>query len=128
MNNKNNVLGKFGEDIAVKFMKNRGYKVLYRNYRKKFGEIDIITKDQDGALVFVEVKTMTIKDNGLMPEDQVTNAKLSKLQRISQFFVNDNQDLINETMGWRIDLIAVFLEIGKSGKWHAGIRQYKGIG
>ncbi len=48
-------LGDLGEDIAFHYLKKKGYKVLFRNYRTKHGEIDLIAKKK-GTLVFVEVK------------------------------------------------------------------------
>ncbi len=50
-------LGKIGEDIAGRFLLDNGYEILERNWRFKRAEIDIIAKDTDGILVFVEVKT-----------------------------------------------------------------------
>lgn len=47
--------GSIGESEAVRFLKSKGYKILQRNYRTKFGEIDLITKKK-GCYVFVEVK------------------------------------------------------------------------
>ncbi len=47
--------GKEGEDLAVKTLKKKGYRIIERNYRNLFGEIDIIA-EEDGYLVFVEVK------------------------------------------------------------------------
>ena len=49
-------LGKEGEDLACRELRRRGYAVLARRYRTRFGEIDIIARDGD-TLVFVEVKT-----------------------------------------------------------------------
>jgi len=51
-------LGKRGEDLACAELARRGYAVLARRYRTRFGEIDIIARD-DGVTVFVEVKTRT---------------------------------------------------------------------
>ena len=51
-------LGKRGEDLACAELERRGYAVLARRYRTRFGEIDIIARD-DGVTVFVEVKTRT---------------------------------------------------------------------
>ncbi|MDA1092554.1 MAG: YraN family protein [Acidobacteria bacterium] len=49
-------LGKQGEDLACRELRRRGYAILARRYRTRFGEIDVIARDQ-GSLVFVEVKT-----------------------------------------------------------------------
>ena len=50
------VLGKLGEDLACAELERRGYAILDRRYRTKFGEIDIVASDA-GTTVFVEVKT-----------------------------------------------------------------------
>ncbi len=49
-------LGKQGEDLACRELRRRGYAILARRYRTRFGEIDVIARDQR-SLVFVEVKT-----------------------------------------------------------------------
>ena len=51
-------LGKLGEDLACAELERRGYAVLARRYRTRFGEIDIIARDND-VTVFVEVKART---------------------------------------------------------------------
>ena len=51
-------VGKTGEDLAFRFLKKRGYRILLRNYTCKMGEMDIIAQDGD-TLAFVEVKTRT---------------------------------------------------------------------
>ena len=48
-----------GEDIAVNYLKKKGYKIIERNFRKGYGEIDIIALKKN-VLVFVEVKTRTV--------------------------------------------------------------------
>ena len=47
--------GSFAEGLAEKFLKDRGYKILGRNYRKPWGEVDIIA-EKEGIVIFVEVK------------------------------------------------------------------------
>ncbi len=47
--------GKYGEDVASRFLKQRGYCILERNYRRRTGEVDIVC-EKDGIVVFVEVK------------------------------------------------------------------------
>lgn len=107
--------GKEGETTAEDFLVKQGWKVLARNYRKKWGEIDIVAKAPDKTLVFVEVKTLRQSGNPasdlLIPEDNLTQAKLSKLKRICQGFANERKELVHETRGWRIDLVAVLLGI-----------------
>lgn len=51
-------LGQKGEDLACVYLVEKGFKILERNYRRKWGEIDIVAVAPDKTLVFVEVKTM----------------------------------------------------------------------
>ena len=56
-------LGKAGEDLACRELERRGYAVIARRYRTRFGEIDIVADDH-GVIVFVEVKARTSKRYG----------------------------------------------------------------
>lgn len=106
---KNIRIGSVGEDLACGYLRNCGYRIIGRNYRQKWGEIDIVSMDKDGTLVLVEVKTMVGNECGIKPEDNLTRNKLLKLIRICESFVNSRPDLINERKGWRIDLVTVTL-------------------
>ena len=76
---KNNIkIGKIGEEIVRNFLIKNKYKILFRNYRVRSDEIDIIAKSFDQTLVFVEVKTLNIKNGSkLIPEDNLTKDKLT---------------------------------------------------
>jgi len=103
-------IGKYGEDLACEYLVNNKYRIIERNYKKPWGEIDIIAKDPERTLVFVEVKTLRESTNfGLKPEDQLTASKLKKVSRTASLYSNANQDIINKENGWRIDLIAITL-------------------
>lgn len=115
-------LGKIGEDIAGQFLINKGYSILGRNYRKKFGEIDIIGRDKSGTLVFVEVKTLS-KSESHMPEDNFTLHKSQKMRKISQFFMNEHPELVSDEGGCRMDLVAIVMDHDKSE-----IRHYENVG
>ena len=52
----NNASGKIGEDYAAQFLTKKGYRVVARNYRSRFGEIDLIAENKE-YIVFAEVKT-----------------------------------------------------------------------
>ncbi len=121
-------IGQCGENTACSHLVERGYKILSRNYRRPWGELDIAAKAKDGTLVFVEVKTLTGGlANGLSPEDHLTKAKLKKLQKICQSFAAANPELIDEKRGWRLDLIAISLSVSPSGERQFEITHYENI-
>jgi putative endonuclease len=107
MATKKSELGRLGEDIACQYLVDKGYKIIERNYRQPWGEIDIIAKYKDGTLVFVEVKTMEQYRGGIRPEDQLTGAKILKLQRTAALYAGHYPEKIRDDKGWRIDLIAI---------------------
>ena len=103
MKTKQQIVGQMGEDLAVKFLKKKGYKIIERNFRAdRFGEIDIIVKDKD-ELVFVEVKTKTDEQFG-SPEEEFTYQKKKKMYRAILNFLFKKY-LTNQD--WRADLIAI---------------------
>src|SRR5947207_7857205 len=68
-------LGDRGENVAARYLRNQGYRILTRNFRCPLGEIDIVARD-GRTLVFCEVKTRTYDKAddpgvGVAPEDQV---------------------------------------------------------
>ncbi|MBI5079167.1 YraN family protein [Candidatus Wolfebacteria bacterium] len=100
--------GNFGEDIACKYLVNNGYKIISRNFRKPWGEIDIITKAPDKTLVFTEVKTVGKQsENSITAEDQLTKSKLTKIKKTASLYAGHYPELIKENKGWQIDLLAL---------------------
>jgi len=121
-------LGHFGEDIACEYLVKKGYKIIERNFRQKWGELDIIAKAPDKTLVFVEVKTLQQAqarqaEDSLQPEDQLTKSKLQKLKRTASLYAGHNSKLIKDDKGWQIDLIALTIKEEK-----CVIRYYENIG
>lgn len=100
-----NPIGKKGEDIAVEYLKKKGYKVLERNFRKGYGEIDIICT-KSNVLVFVEVKTRTSETYGT-PFESITSWKLKPLIKTAQYYSMLHPELPNEL---RLDAISVVLD------------------
>lgn len=81
----NKVFGQLGEDAAADCLIKRGYVIVSRNYRTRFGEIDIIARDKRDW-VFVEVKARTSTCYGSAKE-AVGFKKLAKLKLIIQDYV-----------------------------------------
>lgn len=96
--------GKYGEDLAVKFLQDQGYKILARNFRSHFGEIDIIGLD-GGILVFIEVKTRWNEAFGL-PEEAITPRKIRSIARTGDYY-----KLLNPQLPGSLRIDAVVIEI-----------------
>jgi len=71
--------GKWGEDVACRYLAQQGYAILERNYRSAFGEIDIIV-EKKGEISFVEVKARKTLMFGT-PAAAVTKSKQAKIHR-----------------------------------------------
>lgn len=100
-------LGNLGEEIAVEYLKEHGYKILDRNFRYKgYGELDIIAKKSDD-LVFVEVKTRfkSGNDSNYAPEDNITYFKQKQLIKLAKIYLAKNKISIDTS--WQIDIITV---------------------
>ncbi len=81
--------GKIGEEEAVKFLKKNKYKIIERNFRTKFGEIDIIAK-KGNKVVFIEVKTRKTISFGY-PEEAVDERKLNKIKKVALYYIQKNK-------------------------------------
>lgn len=98
----NQELGVKGEQAAAEYLKENGYQILARNWRVKWGEIDIVAK-QNETIVFCEVKSI-IKEDDFLAEDKITNKKLSRLRKLAQFYLSQKKIIDGP---WRIDILAV---------------------
>lgn len=103
MKQNNKVTGNKGEEMAAKYLENKGYSVIERNFRTRFGEIDIVCWDGP-ILVFVEVKTKIGHDFG-EPEDMVGKSKIGQVKRMGEIYVLDK----NFTGQCRVDVVAIVL-------------------
>ncbi|MEE9259796.1 MAG: YraN family protein [Candidatus Scalindua sediminis] len=94
-----------GENLAKKFLKKNGYKILKRNYVSKNGEIDIVAYDR-GTIAFVEVKTRLSESFG-PPELAITNKKRSKIIRTALNNLITNKI---EEMDYRFDVVSILFK------------------
>lgn len=94
-------LGKLGEELAERFLKKLGYKILNKNFRTRYGEIDIIAKDKK-RIIFVEVKTRSCDDYGT-PQLAVNFYKQKHLSLAALTFIKKNS--LNSD--YRFDIIAI---------------------
>jgi len=104
-------LGKLGEDIAIKYLKKKGYKILDRNFPRRTSrflksEIDIVAKTRD-IICFVEVKML--KENpSFFPEEKVDFKKKKKLIRTAESWLLKRKIPLDSK--WQIDVIAIEID------------------
>lgn len=94
------------ENKAAEFLEKQGYKILERNYRNRYGEIDIIAKDKD-YLVFVEVKYRNSIRDGL-PAEAVDFHKQNKITKVAMYYCM--QKRISEYEPMRFDVVGILGE------------------
>ena len=105
----NQELGQLGEKLAKRFLKERDYQIICQNFRTKQGEIDIIAKDNDNTIVFVEVKTRTSLEYG-NPSEAVDRTKIEHMLKTAKYFLYTTK--IKNT-NIRFDVIEVFIYKGR---------------
>ena len=79
------VLGDRGENVAARYLRNQGFKIIVRNFRCELGEVDIIARDGK-TLVFVEVKTRAYDDPS--PEEQVNDSKQHQITKVAKYYLS----------------------------------------
>lgn len=112
-------IGKIGEQVVVNHLKRKGYVICETNYRKKWGEIDIIAAKED-IVHFIEVKTVShetvpshVSCETWLPEENVQRYKLQKLFRTIETWLLEYR----YEGEWQLDVAAVWLDVShKSGR------------
>lgn len=110
-NNKDT--GALGEQIALEFLSKKGYKLIARNYRRTWGEIDLILEKQ-GIVHFVEVKAVLRSSRNIsremsyQPEELAHSTKLKKVARTAVLYMDANKD----DREFQIDVVGVILDEG----------------
>lgn len=106
---KKSETGRKGEDIASKYLIEKGYNIIERNHRQKWGEIDIVCRETSGELVLIEVKTVNGDDPIVSAENQMSNSKINKFKRTAYLYANNYFKNRDDSKGWRLDLVAINL-------------------
>ncbi len=113
-------VGRVGEDIAVKYLEHKGFEIIEQNYRKKYGEIDIIA--MKGRIIhFIEVKSVSYENlddfsvnvsrvtDGHRPEDNIHYKKLKRLSNTLQVYLFEK--FPKGQPEWVFDVITVRLSM-----------------
>ena len=99
-----------GEDIACQFLSRKGYKILERNYRRKWGEIDVIG-EKAGVVRFIEVKAVSgdggdfSREMDRLPEELVHQTKLQKIARTAVLYMEEQKD----NREYQIDVVGIIM-------------------
>ncbi len=130
-------LGQWGEEVACRFLQKKGYKVLERNSRNRWGEIDIVCEKANtpdpasrGIRAFLRalaraasrpardkgrkdstlvfVEVKTLKQGALEPEENMTHAKIKKLIRACEIYLSHRR--LDLDSNWQIDVVAITLD------------------
>jgi putative endonuclease len=98
-------LGRRGEELAARYLADRGYEILARNWRCEVGELDLVALDES-CLTFVEVRTRRGRALG-SPEESITAAKQVRLASLAEAYVQA-RDWAGD---WRIDVVAIEMDM-----------------
>lgn len=106
--------GNLAEDIAVKHFVKHQFRILDRNYRKKWGEIDVVA-EKDGILHFIEVKSVSCETTmppnstqAYQPEENMHFWKRKRLTKAIQTYLSEKK--VSCETEWQVDVAAVFLD------------------
>lgn len=104
----NQRIGSFGEKIASEFLRTKGHTIISRNFRKPWGELDLVTCLENKVHI-VEVKTMEVGDfsreRSYEPEELVDERKLRKVAKTATLYMESRGDLRE----FQIDVVAVLI-------------------
>jgi len=100
-------VGRIGEDLAVRLLKQQGYRILQRNVRCRFGEIDVVAKE-GRTLCFVEIKARRSTQMG-WPEEGVNARKQWQLTRLASWYLKFHR--LGE-VPVRFDVVSILLGPG----------------
>jgi putative endonuclease len=100
--------GRLGESLAERHLRNNGYEIVCRNYRTRFGEIDIIARDRD-TIVFVEVKARSSTAYG-SAKAAITPHKRRKISMLALYYLKTTRQTSARA---RFDVVTISTDHGK---------------
>lgn len=104
----NKITGKRGEKLALKYLEEKGYKILERNFRVRGGEADLVAKRGE-SIVAVEVKTRTTEKFGF-PQSAVNKKKFHRLLLAGTIFCRKNSYSVKAL---QIDVVSIQFKNGE---------------
>ena len=110
-------LGEIGEDFVANSLVAKGMRILDRNWRIKEGEIDLVVVDEEGTIIFIEVKTRSSITYG-DPLDSISFDKAFRIQRLALAWLATHQRLGGR---YRIDVAGIL--VARSGEFLMDYRE-----
>ena len=104
---EHNILGKEGEEMAAKYLEDKGYTILDRDWHCGHKDLDLVAT-KDDTVVFVEVKTRTSTDWG-DPEDFINDRKIRRIVNSADAYIRYNRI----DMDVRFDVVSIVVEKGE---------------
>lgn len=100
-------IGLEAESATCRELTRLGYRVLDRNWRRPWGELDIVA-DLDGVIHFIEVKAGTARSNGFEPFLRADRTKMAKVERTARTWLAAHR--YGDETPWQIDVVSVIME------------------
>lgn len=97
--------GRVGEEIARKFLLEKGFEIIEQNYSIDMGEIDLIAL-HNNWLVFVEVK-LKVGDRFGTPEEMISKGKIWQIKRVAEMWLLNNEKMRRKYPQQRIDAVCI---------------------
>ena len=102
-NNSRTKTGRAGEDLALQYLKKQSLTLVRRNFRSRFGEIDLIMRDKN-TIIFIEVRSR--KNNFFLdPIETIDYSKRNKIIKTSQIFMQNTSS--SNQFDWRFDVVTL---------------------
>lgn len=99
--------GTQGETIAAEYLVKQGFKIIEKNFRTKWGEIDLVAT-HNNKLIFVEVK-LKVGDKFGSPEEMIGWAKIKQVRRASQLYLLTKKDIAAKYEMYRVDAVCIVM-------------------
>jgi putative endonuclease len=101
-------LGLAAETAACQWLAERGYRILDRNWRRPWGELDIVACRNDNVVCFVEVKASSHQQAGFDPFLRADGTKMHKVRRTAQTWLAQHR--YSADTEWQLDIISVIMD------------------
>ncbi len=97
--------GKLAENLSCQFLKTKGYNIIERNFRSRYGEIDVVAR-KNNILIFIEIRSKSGSAFG-SPEESFTAGKKQRFISTIMSYLNSHDNLPPD---WRVDFVAVDID------------------